>query len=541
MEIFMGNDYMRIILGIVLTALFISVIKACRSKTDAGNKEISVKNMPLCAGAPATPGGLPELTPPKIYTKIGTSHLTISTSNKEAQVWFDQGLNHLHNFGHLEAYRAFRQVLKSDPNCAMGYWGVAMCQPGFGGEAGSVWLRAIEKAVSLKTQVTAFEKDLIEASEILVKQGLGENAIASFRTLYKNYPTQPEAIAFASIILRQHENEATQLEVKALLEKAMKRFPDHVALMHYYIHVMELRREFGTAKKVAEKMARLAPNAPHLTHMPGHLYYLSGDYEKAVAIYEKADRQEKAYLTSEKLPFTSNQNYIHNLQFLAVAQAEAADYKGALASAETLSQLTPDSTGANEGATAMLLYEGRILPALVHIRFREWKKAIAHFDALLNSPNQPLENTFVRKYFQVMRLYCLGMQAVTQEQLQQAINYGGTLSQLMMQYQQEGAAKQTTPEFKNINETYDIMNMARYELAGWIDNVDKTQPFNDAAWKEAISLQNAIKYDEPPRLMYPIEESLARLHKRRVEHTAYQESKRMALLKRPKSKVIYAL
>lgn len=140
-----------------------------------------------------------------------------------------------------------------------------------------------------------------------------------------------------------------------------------------------------------------------------------------------------------------------------------------------------------------------------------------------------------------MRLYCLGMQAVTEGQSQTAINYGGELSQLMQAYQQEGVIKQNTAEFKNINETYDTMSMARYELAGWIDNLDKTQPFNDAAWKEAISLQNAIKYDEPPRLMYPIEESLARLHKQRTDIVAYRQSKQMALFKRPHSKVIHAL
>lgn len=224
-----------------------------------------------------------------------------------------------------------------------------------------------------------------------------------------------------------------------------------------------------------------------------------------------------------------------------MAQAEAADYPGALAAAVSLSNVSLSSSIPNDGAAAMLLYEGRILPALVHIRFREWQKAIGQFDALLNSPDRPIQNTLVRLYFQIMRLYCMGMQAVSRGETQQAIAYGGELSQLLTQYEQQGAARKNTPEFKNINETFDIMNMARYELAGWIDNMDKTQPFNDAAWKEALLLQSKIRYDEPPRLMYPVEESMARLHKQRAEISLYQQSKQMALLKRPNSKVLKSI
>ncbi|MEI7585124.1 hypothetical protein [Runella sp.] len=85
------------------------------------------------------------------------------------------------------------------------------------------------------------------------------------------------------------------------------------------------------------------------------------------------------------------------------------------------------------------------------------------------------------------------------------------------------------------------MSMARYELAGWIDNINPAQPFNDMAWKEALNLEKYILYDEPPRLMYPMGESLGRLHQYRNEKSKAKQAYALALQKRPKSPMILKL
>ena len=46
----------------------------------------------------------------------------VTTKNEEAQKFFNQGVSALHGFWYLEAERAFRQVNKLDPDCAMAYW-----------------------------------------------------------------------------------------------------------------------------------------------------------------------------------------------------------------------------------------------------------------------------------------------------------------------------------------------------------------------------------------------------------------------------------
>src|SRR5260370_37401849 len=55
---------------------------------------------------------------------IGDSHLEITTKAAKAQAYFDQGLNLLHCFWDFEAYRAFKEAARLDPNAAMAYWGI---------------------------------------------------------------------------------------------------------------------------------------------------------------------------------------------------------------------------------------------------------------------------------------------------------------------------------------------------------------------------------------------------------------------------------
>lgn len=503
----------------------------------------------LCtSGALATSKGIDFLPTPHHREGIGNSHLTISTSHKDAQRWFDQGLNYLHGFWHLEAYRAFKEVIKYDSTCAMGYWGLAMCAPGFGGNE-PIWQNSINKALKLSTSCTPFEKDLIDASAVLVNRGIAK-AQTPFRNLYKKYPNQPEAIAFAAIMLRQHEDETTQQEVKQLLETSLKQYPNNAALMHYYIHVMELRPDFAKAFSVVEKMLKAGQNSPHLSHMPGHLYYLAGNYEKAAKIYAQTRTKELAYHKAENIPLSANQNYLHNLQFLAVAQAELNDYNTAFKTAKELSYITLSSKLPNAGAAQMLLYEGRILPALVAIRYWQWQDAEAELNFWLHTPDAPINNPMVRAYLQAMRAYVQGMASLlthkegttpSSARGEVAMAKGAELTQLMQQFEKEAMPYQQTPEFKSINETYDILNMARFELAGWIDNLDASKPFNDTAWQEAIKLQNLIKYDEPPRLMYPIEESLMKLHLYRNDKQAALQAQKAALIRRPNSKQILEL
>src|SRR2546426_6065186 len=73
----------------------------------------------LLAATGTSPGAVP------LMTGIGTPHLAVTTRSPIAQKYFDQGLKLCYAFNHDEAIRAFREVVRLDPSCAMGHWGIA--------------------------------------------------------------------------------------------------------------------------------------------------------------------------------------------------------------------------------------------------------------------------------------------------------------------------------------------------------------------------------------------------------------------------------
>ena len=91
-----------------------------------------------CSLAPLPASGqvvnAPDPGPPPKYVAepiellsnaLGTIHRPISSSNAEAQQFFDQGFQMMCAFARLDAVRSFREAWKRDPTCAICYWGEA--------------------------------------------------------------------------------------------------------------------------------------------------------------------------------------------------------------------------------------------------------------------------------------------------------------------------------------------------------------------------------------------------------------------------------
>ncbi|MCI0526726.1 MAG: hypothetical protein L0Y56_04640, partial [Nitrospira sp.] len=57
--------------------------------------------------------------------KLGQVHFPVSCGST-AQKEFERAVALLHSFWFEEAGKAFTTVIEMDPECAMGYWGVAM-------------------------------------------------------------------------------------------------------------------------------------------------------------------------------------------------------------------------------------------------------------------------------------------------------------------------------------------------------------------------------------------------------------------------------
>jgi tetratricopeptide (TPR) repeat protein len=57
---------------------------------------------------------------------LGNVHHPVSTKNRVAQRFFDQGLRLVYGFNHDEARKSFQRAADLDPKLAMAWWGVAL-------------------------------------------------------------------------------------------------------------------------------------------------------------------------------------------------------------------------------------------------------------------------------------------------------------------------------------------------------------------------------------------------------------------------------
>src|SRR5262249_634480 len=133
--------------------------------------------------------------------------------------------------------------------------------------------------------------------------------------------------------------EAGTEEIVATLESVMKRDPNHMGAIHYYIHAVEASPSPQRALAGANKLAAMAPAAGHLVHMPGNTYIRTGDFDAAVKTNELAAAADRAYIQAHggKGMYPA-MYYSHNLHFIAACSSMNGNYAEARKAAAMLAQ-----------------------------------------------------------------------------------------------------------------------------------------------------------------------------------------------------------
>src|SRR6202049_3691448 len=128
-----------------------------------------VCGMPSCFGVAAQDHASHASTRPvTMVTGLGDLHHPVSTSNAEAQKFFDQGLRLIYAFNHDEAARSFQRASELDAKLAIAYWGVAEAVgPNYNDPASEERFKqaheAIQKAVDLSSNASPSEQAYIQA------------------------------------------------------------------------------------------------------------------------------------------------------------------------------------------------------------------------------------------------------------------------------------------------------------------------------------------------------------------------------------------
>src|SRR6478736_1419748 len=131
----------------------------------------------------------------------------ISTTNSEAQEYFNQGMMLSYGFNHAEAARSFFEASRIDSTCAMAYWGFALVlgpnyNAGMEDDNYQRAYKACQKAVSLSNNSTEKEKALIQALTYRYaaeppkdRSHLDSAYSAAMKKVYDQYSTDPDISA----------------------------------------------------------------------------------------------------------------------------------------------------------------------------------------------------------------------------------------------------------------------------------------------------------------------------------------------------------
>ena len=138
-------------LGLLLVLLFVT------ARLGAADQPLSHAGCAAMGGDTVEPALLER--PIAMRKDIGSVHQKVTTSSSEAQAFYDQGLTLLHHYAFIDAARSFRQELRSDPDCAMCWMGLARAEQGL--ERREATAAAIAQAQSRAPKASAKEQTFI--------------------------------------------------------------------------------------------------------------------------------------------------------------------------------------------------------------------------------------------------------------------------------------------------------------------------------------------------------------------------------------------
>ena len=224
---------------------------------------------------------------------LGDLTHTISSSNAEAQAYFDQGFQLMYAFTKEDAARSFREAWQRDPECAICYWGEAWAWGSYLNgpmrpfEAPHAYA-AIQAALARIDGASARERAYINAMAVRYVKDFDpetrrdqDTAYAeAMREVAEAFPDDLDAVTLyaESLFLLEPRRGTRDLEdpnvqrLHAVLEGILATDITHPGACHLYIHATESTVQPEKAAACAEYLGSAIPGASHINHMPSHTW-----------------------------------------------------------------------------------------------------------------------------------------------------------------------------------------------------------------------------------------------------------------------------
>jgi tetratricopeptide (TPR) repeat protein len=440
----------------------------------------------------------------KLLQQLGTVRRAVTTESREAQAYFDQGLALTYGFNHDEAARSFAKAGAIDPACALCFWGVAYTlgpnynMPLLPERAQAAW-DALGRAQAQAAHASPVEQALIGALSQRYKgpqyldppqmQPYLEAYAAAMRGVVEQFPQDDDVQAlFAEALMNvapwklwsaSGEPAPVTLDAVKALETVLARSPEHVGANHYYIHAVEASKTPDRALVAARRLGGLVPGAGHLVHMPAHIFQRVGLYAEASEANRRAVVADTRYLEQTTPPGYYPVYVGHNYGFLAYSAAMEGRSEEALEAARKSASSVPRDLVCGMPGMDFFLSE----PLLVMVRFGRWAEILAVPEP---EPKYPVLRALYH-HAQGMALAATGRAA---EAAERAVKI-------------RALAQGLSPELMaGLNQGLQVLELAAVVVEARVAEVTKS-PGAIGLWQRAVTLEDALGYNEPADWFYP--------------------------------------
>lgn len=461
---------------------------------------------------PAAQSAIPSADQARMYKGFGNYTRDVTTDSAQAQKYFNQGMQLLYGFNHDEAIRSFEKAAELDPDCAMAWWGVSYAHglhinnPAMTEEQSRGGYSAATKALAALDDETPVEKALVRAVVTRYawpppaeRKSLDIAYADAMQAAWKTFPTDPDigALYAESLMNLQpwdlwtHDGQpkGRTVEIVATLEEVMTIDPNHPGANHFYIHAVEASPNPEKALPAATRLGGLVPGSGHLVHMPSHIWIRTGQYAMSADTNAKAVEVDAAYFKIAPPPRFYSLYYVHNLHFLTYSAMFEGRYQVAMDAARRLEREAPQSfivdfTPVADGLTPVAFH--------VMVRFGRWED-------ILNEPEAAefrLISRATRLYARAVALAALGRPEEARAELSK-------YDELCKSIGEEW--------FVGNNTAASVLPIARKMAEGEILYREGQREEAFTALRQAVTMEESLKYDEPPGWMQPVRHALGAL------------------------------
>jgi tetratricopeptide (TPR) repeat protein len=324
--------------------------------------------------------------------RLGEVSFAVSCA-PSVRVPFSRGVALLHDFWYQEAQLQFEQIAKTDPDCAMAHWGIALSV------FHQIWDRPDESAMArgwtelqaaaAHPAKSARERGYVAALGSFYRpdqrdyQARIEGYAAAMSKLYRDYPRDPDAGAFYALALLAAEapddtSLAQSHKAMAVLNPLFIQYPNHPGVVHYIIHACDTPSLASDGLAAARHYGEIAPSAPHAVHMPGHIFARLGLWTEDIESNLGSVAASKA---AESRHQSGAMDQFHSDDFLLYAFLQTGQDARARAviadSAATIHRFETMEDMGEHYMEGMFPYYSTKLPVFFALEMRDWQAAAA--------------------------------------------------------------------------------------------------------------------------------------------------------------------